>query len=161
MRTNKPRHRDGGAYDAASAGCRLAIPSPKWRPLRKRGRIETKSRHNLSVGLAHVSGPVLPLPFIPLQLLNHPLIMSESSRSSSQVKAVTVLLEPVQLQHLELMVSRGKASSVEEVITRLIDRDRYADDTPLDGFFGKARKQPDIFGNDTADRDDGNMWDKL
>ena len=71
----------------------------------------------------------------------------------SRDKAVTVLLSPEQIKHLELMVSRGKASTIEDVIARLIDRDRYSDQTPLDGLFGKDESPRE-------DRGDS-MWDKL
>ena len=79
----------------------------------------------------------------------------------SKTKAITVLLDPVQVKHLELMVSRGRASSVEEVIVRLIDKDRYADpSTPRGELFEKADEEDGpLF--EPSERPKGNLFDSL
>ena len=79
----------------------------------------------------------------------------------SKTKAITVLLDPVQVKHLELMVSRGRGSSVEEVITRLIDKDRYADPAqPRGELFEKGGDEEEsIF--ERSERPKGNLFDSL
>ena len=84
--------------------------------------------------------------------------------ADSRDKPLTVFVNPEQLAHLELMVSRGKASSVEEMIVRLIDRDRYQGGTPLDGFFGSApaAAEDDEGLFDESPKSSGDsMWDNL
>lgn len=77
--------------------------------------------------------------------------------SESRDQAVTALLSPEQVAHLQKLVARGQAASPEDAIARLIDRDRLssgpADRTPLDGLFGKPPADDDDRGE--------SMWDRL
>ena len=56
------------------------------------------------------------------------------------MKSVQVLLEDDQLRHLQAQVQRGRAASVEELIVKLVEKDRYTDDTPLDDFLLGGKK---------------------